>query len=57
MVKEKWGKLTDDDFAYIVGKKDQLVGKLQEPYGCTREEAERQANDWHREQFEATKRY
>lgn len=57
VVKEKWGKLTDDDFDYIGGKKDQLVGKLQERYGCTREEAERQANDWHREQFEATKRY
>ena len=28
-VKEKWGKLTDDDLEVIEGKKDQLVGRLQ----------------------------
>ena len=31
-VKEKWGKLTDDDLEVIEGKKDQLVGRLQERY-------------------------
>jgi len=45
-VKEKWGKLTDDDLDVIAGKKDQLVGKIQERYGITRAEAERQVNDW-----------
>jgi len=29
-VKEKWGKLTDDDMTVIEGKRDQLVGKIQE---------------------------
>jgi uncharacterized protein YjbJ (UPF0337 family) len=41
-VKETWGKLTDDDFAKIDGKRDQLVGKIQHHYGVAKEEAERQ---------------
>jgi uncharacterized protein YjbJ (UPF0337 family) len=40
--KEKWGKLTDDDWQVIAGKRDQLLGKLQERYGIAREEAERE---------------
>jgi uncharacterized protein YjbJ (UPF0337 family) len=46
--KEKWGDLTDDDMAMIDGKKDQLVGKLQERYGYTKEQAEREADDFAR---------
>lgn len=42
--REKWGKLTDDDLTFIAGKKDQLVGKIQERYGKTRQEAEEEAN-------------
>jgi len=45
-VKEKWGKLTNDDLDVIAGKKDQLIGKIQERYGITRAEAERQVSDW-----------
>ncbi len=45
-VKSKWGKLTDDDLTYIDGKKDQLVGKLQERYGWTKEEAEKELDKW-----------
>ncbi len=41
-VKEKWGKLTDDELTEIDGRKDQLLGKLQERYGYTREQAERE---------------
>jgi uncharacterized protein YjbJ (UPF0337 family) len=47
-VKEKWGKLTDSDINQLSGKKDQLVGKIQERYGCSRDEAERQADEWSR---------
>ena len=32
-VKEKWGKLTDDDLTAINGRRDQLEGKIQERYG------------------------
>jgi uncharacterized protein YjbJ (UPF0337 family) len=41
---EKWGKLTDDDLQVIGGKRDQLVGRLQERYGIAREEAAKQAD-------------
>jgi uncharacterized protein YjbJ (UPF0337 family) len=45
-VKQKWGKLTDDDITNLSGKKDEFIGKLQERYGYTREQAEREANEW-----------
>jgi uncharacterized protein YjbJ (UPF0337 family) len=45
-VKEKWGKLTDDDLTVINGKKDQLVGKIQERYGIAREAAEKQVDEF-----------
>lgn len=31
-IKQKWGKLTDDDLTYMEGKRDRLVGRLQERY-------------------------
>lgn len=45
-VKEKWGKLTDDDMTVIEGKRDQLVGKIQERYGSSKEDAEKEVIDW-----------
>jgi uncharacterized protein YjbJ (UPF0337 family) len=39
-VKEKWGKLTDDNLDTIAGKRDQLAGKIQETYGITKDQAE-----------------
>jgi uncharacterized protein YjbJ (UPF0337 family) len=45
-VKEKWGKLTDDDLTVINGKQDQLVGRVQERYGIAKDEAERQVKEW-----------
>jgi uncharacterized protein YjbJ (UPF0337 family) len=44
--KEKWGKLTDDHITQINGKRDQLVGKIQESYGITKDEAEKQVKEW-----------
>lgn len=41
-VKEQWGKLTDDDLAAIDGKREKLVGKIQERYGVAKEDAERE---------------
>jgi uncharacterized protein YjbJ (UPF0337 family) len=43
-VKEQWGKLTDDDIDVIAGKRDQLVGRIQESYGVTKDEAEQQVD-------------
>ena len=45
-VKQRWGKLTDDDLTALSGKKDELVGRIQERYGITREQAEREADEW-----------
>jgi len=45
-MREKWGKLTDDDWDMVAGKKDQLLGRLQERYGYSREQAEREYNEW-----------
>ena len=41
-LKKWWGKLTDDDVEQIAGSWDKLVGKLQEKYGCNREQAEKE---------------
>lgn len=45
-VKEKWGKLTDNDLTVVAGKKDALVGRIQERYGIKKEEAERQLDEF-----------
>jgi len=44
--KESWGKLTDDDIAVVNGKRDQLVGKIQNRYGIAKDEADKQVRDW-----------
>ena len=43
-VKEQWGKLTDDDMTIIEGKRDQLVGKIQERYGYQKDQAEKEVD-------------
>ncbi|MBK6612737.1 CsbD family protein [Ottowia sp.] len=45
-IKEQWGKLTDDDLDVIAGKRDQLLGKLQERQGLAKDAAEKQLKDW-----------
>jgi uncharacterized protein YjbJ (UPF0337 family) len=47
-VKEKWGKLTDDDLAQIKGKREQLEGKIQERYGHAKDQVKNEVDDWHR---------
>ena len=44
--KTRWGKLTDDDMTAMEGRRDQLVGRLQERYGYVKEAAEREIDDW-----------
>ena len=44
--REQWGKLTDDDLDVVAGRRDALIGKVQERYGIAREEAERQVRHW-----------
>lgn len=45
---QKWGKLTDDDLDRAEGRRDELVGILQERYGYAKDEAEREADEFAR---------
>ncbi|MCB1859326.1 MAG: CsbD family protein [Gammaproteobacteria bacterium] len=45
-VKVQWGKLTDDDLLEVEGDRDKLVGKVQEAYGISKEEAARQVDEF-----------
>jgi uncharacterized protein YjbJ (UPF0337 family) len=47
-VKEKWGKLTDDDLDVIGGRRDQLEGKLQERYGLAKDQVRKDIDDWYK---------
>ena len=49
-VKEKWGELTNDDLDRIEGRRDQLVGAIQQQYGRSRDEVEREVERWEAEQ-------
>ena len=44
--KERWGTLTGDPFAIDAGVRDQLLGKIQEQRGASKEEADRQLTDF-----------
>ena len=45
-LKQKWGKLTDDDLDVIAGSRDKFVGKLQERYGIARDDAQQTVDEW-----------
>ena len=44
--KKQWGKLSDDDLQVVAGQRDKLVGKIQEAYGKSRDEADREVDQW-----------
>lgn len=48
-VKERWGKLTDDDLAAIQGKREQLEGAVQKRYGIAKEKAKEEVSAFARE--------
>jgi uncharacterized protein YjbJ (UPF0337 family) len=52
--KEQWGKLTDDQLDVIGGKRERLAGKIQELYGVSKDEAEKQLAAW--QQMQAAER-
>jgi uncharacterized protein YjbJ (UPF0337 family) len=45
-LRDKWGKLTDSDVEQIGGKKDRLIGLLQQRYGYDKDQAEREADQF-----------
>lgn len=54
-ITEKWAKLTNVDMDEIKGKRDKLLGMLQERYGVAEEEANRWIDEWQKE-LEASKK-
>jgi uncharacterized protein YjbJ (UPF0337 family) len=45
-IQKQWGKLTEDDIDQIQGEREKLMGRLQERYGMTKEEANREIDRW-----------
>jgi uncharacterized protein YjbJ (UPF0337 family) len=45
-IRTQWGKLTDDDVDQMRGERERLIGKLQEHYGLSRDEAEDELDTW-----------
>jgi uncharacterized protein YjbJ (UPF0337 family) len=46
--RERFGRLTESDWQMVAGRRDQLVGRIQERYGIAQDEAARQADEWSR---------
>jgi uncharacterized protein YjbJ (UPF0337 family) len=53
-VKQTWGKFTDDELDQIAGKRDMLVGQIQQKYGIAQEVAEQQVKDFEKTDFQKT---
>lgn len=47
-VREHWGRLTDDDLEEVRGKRENLLGKIQEKYGDTKEAAAKKLKEFER---------
>lgn len=48
-VRERWGKITDNDLEQIQGRSDQLLGTVQRAYGLSKDEAQRQIDAFEEE--------
>jgi uncharacterized protein YjbJ (UPF0337 family) len=44
--KEQWGKLTDNQLDVVAGKRDKLLGTIQQAYGITKDQSEKQLAEW-----------
>jgi uncharacterized protein YjbJ (UPF0337 family) len=44
--KERWGRLTENDLEVVAGKRDQLIGRIQEAYGLSKDAVEKQISEW-----------
>lgn len=43
---QKWGQLTDDELQQADGQREELVGLVQQRYGKTKDEAEKEVDEW-----------
>ena len=53
-VRQKWGKITDDDFTQLSGKTEELAGVLRQRYGYGKAQAEIEINNWLRDHDRAS---
>jgi uncharacterized protein YjbJ (UPF0337 family) len=51
---QQWGKLTEDQLDVVAGKRDVLVGRIQEAYGISKDETEKQLAEWQQRMDDAT---
>jgi uncharacterized protein YjbJ (UPF0337 family) len=54
-VRGTWGKLTDEDYQHIKGQRDLLLAAIQNRYGISKDEAERELDAFERSLEAATK--
>jgi uncharacterized protein YjbJ (UPF0337 family) len=47
-VRERWSRLTEVELTAVAGRRDVLLTRIQEVYGLSREETERQLLNWER---------
>ena len=45
-MKQKWGDLTDEQMDRVEGRQEELAGLIQKKYGTTKEEAQREVDEW-----------
>jgi uncharacterized protein YjbJ (UPF0337 family) len=45
-VRQQWGKLTDDELDVVAGRRNLLMGRIQELYGISKDDTEKQLADW-----------
>jgi uncharacterized protein YjbJ (UPF0337 family) len=47
-VKEQWGRLTEDDLDVIAGRREQLLGRIQQRHGMAKDDAKGRPDDQHK---------
>ncbi|MCK9992160.1 MAG: hypothetical protein Dbin4_00680 [Alphaproteobacteria bacterium] len=52
MVKQQWGKLTDDDIVLLKGNRQEFYGRLQKLYGLGMEEVDRRIKEINRRRWQ-----
>jgi uncharacterized protein YjbJ (UPF0337 family) len=45
-IRQKWGKLTDDDLTRINGQREQLEGLIQQRYGIAKDKVRQEVDAW-----------
>ena len=52
--RQQWGKLTDDQLDVVAGRRNLLMGRIQELYGISKDETGKQLAQWQDSMFDET---